>query len=163
MTTADKILKLRKEQGLSQEAFSEKLGVSRQSVSKWESGVSVPDTEKILAMSELFGVSTDYLLKDAEEVISENDEIEKEPFAEESEAEYKVKNKIPVRKIIAAVIALAMAVTAIAIPVHYGSYKEAWWEWNGGKIQYPYVLVHGLAGYGDGDGINDTVQYWGAT
>ena len=84
MTTADKILKLRKEQGLSQEAFSEKLGVSRQSVSKWESGVSVPDTEKILAMSELFGVSTDYLLKDAEEVISENDEIEKEPFAEES-------------------------------------------------------------------------------
>ena len=163
MTTADKILKLRKEQGLSQEAFSEKLGVSRQSVSKWESGVSVPDTEKILAISELFGVSTDYLLKDAEEVISENDEIEKEPFAEESEAEYKVKKKIPVRKIIAAVIALAIVVTAIAIPVRYGSYKEAWWEWNGGKIQYPYVLVHGLAGYGDGDGINDTVQYWGAT
>lgn len=163
MTTADKILKLRKEQGLSQEAFSEKLGVSRQSVSKWESGVSVPDTEKILAISELFGVSTDYLLKDTEEVFSENDEIEKEPFAEESEAEYKVKKKIPVRKIIAAVIALAIVVTAIAIPVRYGSYKEAWWEWNGGKIQYPYVLVHGLAGYGDGDGINDTVQYWGAT
>ncbi len=163
MTTADKILKLRKEQGLSQEAFSEKLGVSRQSVSKWESGVSVPDTEKILAMSELFGVSTDYLLKDTEEVISENEEIEKEPFAEESEAEYKVKKKIPVRKIIAAVIALAIVVTAIAIPAYFGSYKEAWWEINGGKIQYPYVLVHGLAGYGDGDGINDTVQYWGAT
>ena len=66
MTLADKILKLRKEKGLSQEAFAEQLGVSRQSVSKWESGTAVPDTEKILAMSELFGVSTDYLLKNEE-------------------------------------------------------------------------------------------------
>ncbi len=163
MTTADKILKLRKEQGLSQEVFAEKMGVSRQSVSKWESGVSVPDTEKILAMSELFGVSTDYLLKDTEEVICENEETPKEPFAEEREVEYKVKKKNPVLKIISVVIALAVIVTAVAVPAYYGSYQEAWWEWNGGKIQYPYVLVHGLAGYGEGDGINDTVQYWGAT
>ncbi len=164
MSTADKIVKLRKEQGLSQEAFAEKMGVSRQSVSKWESGVSVPDTEKILAMSELFGVSTDYLLKDIEEeVIPESTEIINEPFVEEREVEYKVKKKNPLLKIISTLLALAVIVTAIAIPAYYGSYQEAWWEFNGGKIQYPYVLVHGLAGYGEGDGINDTVQYWGAT
>ena len=64
MNISDKILKLRKEKGLSQEALAEALGVSRQSVSKWESGAALPDTDKIIAMSELFGVSTDYILKD---------------------------------------------------------------------------------------------------
>ena len=64
MILADKIIDLRKKQGWSQEELAEHLGVSRQSVSKWESGMSVPDLNKIIAMSELFGVSTDYLLKD---------------------------------------------------------------------------------------------------
>ncbi len=64
MILADKIIDLRKKQGWSQEELAEQLGVSRQSVSKWESGMSVPDLNKIIAMSELFGVSTDYLIKD---------------------------------------------------------------------------------------------------
>lgn len=64
MTLADKIIQLRKKNGWSQEYLGEQLNVSRQSVSKWESGVSIPDLEKILKMSELFGVSTDYLLKE---------------------------------------------------------------------------------------------------
>ena len=64
MILADKIIDLRKKQGWSQEELAEQLGVSRQSVSKWESGMSVPDLNKIIAMSALFGVSTDYLLKD---------------------------------------------------------------------------------------------------
>ena len=68
MILADKIIDLRKKQGWSQEELAEHLGVSRQSVSKWESGMSVPDLNKIIAMSELFGVSTDYLLKDELEV-----------------------------------------------------------------------------------------------
>ncbi len=63
MSISDKILKLRKDRGLSQEAFAEALGVSRQSVSKWESGAAFPDTDKIIAISELYGVSTDYILK----------------------------------------------------------------------------------------------------
>ncbi len=63
MSISDKILKLRKDKGLSQEAFAEALGVSRQSVSKWESGAAFPDTDKIIAISELYGVSTDYILK----------------------------------------------------------------------------------------------------
>ena len=64
MILAEKIMQLRKEQGWSQEELAVRLGVSRQSVSKWESMASMPDLDKILKMSELFGVSTDYLLKD---------------------------------------------------------------------------------------------------
>lgn len=64
MILADKIIEERKKLGLSQEELAEKLSVSRQAVSKWESAQSVPDLQKIIAMSELFSVSTDYLLKD---------------------------------------------------------------------------------------------------
>lgn len=64
MILADKIMEERKRNGWSQEEFAEQLGVSRQSVSKWESAQSVPDLNRILQMAEIFGVSTDYLLKD---------------------------------------------------------------------------------------------------
>ena len=64
MILADKIIDLRKKNGWSQEELAEKLDVSRQSVSKWESAQSVPDMGRIVRLSELFGVSTDYLLKD---------------------------------------------------------------------------------------------------
>lgn len=64
MILADKIITLRKKQGWSQEALAEKLGVSRQSVSKWEGALTTPDLDKILKLSQLFGVSTDYLLKE---------------------------------------------------------------------------------------------------
>ena len=62
MLLSEKILMLRKKQGWSQEELAEKLGVSRQSVSKWESTGSVPDLQKVIQLAELFGVSTDYLL-----------------------------------------------------------------------------------------------------
>ncbi len=64
MILADKIINLRKKNGWSQEELAEKLEVSRQAVSKWESAQSVPDLNRVLQLSELFGVSTDYLLKD---------------------------------------------------------------------------------------------------
>lgn len=64
MTLGEKIYRLRAEKGLSQEAFGDMLGVSRQSVSKWETDQSQPELEKIVAISELFEVSTDYLLKE---------------------------------------------------------------------------------------------------
>ncbi len=70
MILADKIMNLRKQQGMSQEELAHQLGISRQSVSKWESGASIPDLDKILKLSDLFGVSTDYLLKDELEEIS---------------------------------------------------------------------------------------------
>ncbi len=77
MILAEKIMTLRKKCGWSQEELAEKMMVSRQSVSKWESMQSVPDLDKIILLSQLFGVSTDYLLKDnmeEEEYISVPDE-----------------------------------------------------------------------------------------
>lgn len=76
MIFADKIIEERKKNGWSQEELASKLGVSRQAVSKWESAGSIPDLKRILQMSELFGVTTDYLLKD---------EIEEEPLNEYTE------------------------------------------------------------------------------
>ena len=64
MILADKIIDLRKKNGWTQEELAEMLDVSRQSISKWESAQSMPDMNRILKMSELFSVSTDYLLKD---------------------------------------------------------------------------------------------------
>lgn len=74
MILAEKIIDERKKNGWSQEDLADKLGVSRQSVSKWEGAQSVPDLQRILEMSELFGVSTDYLLKDEE--TNRTDDIE---------------------------------------------------------------------------------------
>ncbi len=78
MILAEKIALLRKRNEWSQEQLAEKLDISRQSVSKWESGASIPDMDKILKLSRLFEVSTDYLLKD--EIVEENEKI---PKAEE--------------------------------------------------------------------------------
>ena len=64
MIFADKLIDLRKKNGWSQEELAEKLNVSRQAVSKWEGAQSIPDMTRIIQLSELFGVSTDYLLKD---------------------------------------------------------------------------------------------------
>ena len=64
MIIADKIIDERKRNGWSQEELADKLQVSRQSVSKWEGAQSIPDINRIIQMAELFGVSTDYLLKD---------------------------------------------------------------------------------------------------
>ena len=63
MELADKIILLRKQKGWSQEELAAQMNVSRQSVSKWESGASVPDIDKILLISQIFGITTDYLLK----------------------------------------------------------------------------------------------------
>ena len=73
MILADKIIRLRKKNGWSQEELAERMNVSRQAVSKWEGAQTVPDLDKILQLSNLFGVTTDYLLKD---------ELESEEFTE---------------------------------------------------------------------------------
>lgn len=70
MILADKIITLRKANGWSQEELADQLNVSRQAVSKWESAASIPDLDKIIKMSEIFGVSTDsLLLDDVEDVV----------------------------------------------------------------------------------------------
>ena len=85
MTLQEKISKLRKKNGWSQEDLADKLYVTRQAVSKWESGNSLPDVEKIVHMSKLFGVTTDYLL---------NEEVEfEENITESIDEDAKVLNK----------------------------------------------------------------------
>ena len=209
MAISDKILNLRKEHGLSQEAFAEKLGVSRQSVSKWESGSAMPDIDKIVAISELFGVTTDYLLKkdepdtaeynndynaelddtvrpenpivmadfegvtenvteaspeyteEAEEVFMPVEEI-KQKNAPETKTERGKKNG-KLKKIIAWVLVLCIMLSTLCVTLFWGQIKELWWSVNGGKVEYPYVLVHGLGGWGEDSAIDETVNYWGST
>ena len=69
MILADKIIENRKKNGWSQEELADRLGVSRQSVSKWEGAQAVPDMKKIVQLAEIFGVSTDYLLRDDIETV----------------------------------------------------------------------------------------------
>ena len=75
MLLAEKITNLRKKLGWSQEELAHQLQVSRQAVSKWESGMSIPDMNKIISMSRLFGVSTDYLLMDEVEEYHKDGEM----------------------------------------------------------------------------------------
>lgn len=82
MILADKIIRLRKKNGWSQEELADKMNVSRQAVSKWESAQTIPDLEKILQLGTLFGVTTDYLLKD---------EIEEEEFSDDESSGTTVK------------------------------------------------------------------------
>lgn len=100
MILADKIIALRKKNGWSQEELADKLNVTRQSVSKWEGAQSVPDLERILQLSKVFGVSTDYLLKDEleeEEYTGDVEEAEQKPVhkvsMEEANAFLAVKKK----------------------------------------------------------------------
>jgi len=76
MILAEKIMSLRKKNGWSQEDLAQQLNVSRQSVSKWESNLSIPDIDKIVKMSQIFSVSTDYLLKETKEDIESINELE---------------------------------------------------------------------------------------
>lgn len=86
MILADKIMNERKRNGWSQEELADKLGVSRQSVSKWESAQSVPDLNRIIKLAEIFGVTTDYLLKEElensfeQQVVKEDVEIDEEVY-----------------------------------------------------------------------------------
>ena len=61
---SERIYQFRRNSGLSQEQLSEKIGVSRQAISKWESGISTPELEKLLALSECFDITIDELVKD---------------------------------------------------------------------------------------------------
>ena len=64
MSFSEKLMDLRRKSGLSQEQLADRLGVTRQSVSKWESGTAMPELVKLISLSDIFGVSVDYLVKD---------------------------------------------------------------------------------------------------
>lgn len=67
MTFGEKLQKLRQKEGMSQDALAERLDVSRQAVSRWERDETMPETDKVVALADLFGVTTDYLLRQGAE------------------------------------------------------------------------------------------------
>lgn len=86
MTFAEKLKSMRKQSGMSQEKLAEKIGVSRQAITKWENNTGIPDIENMLALSSLFNVSVDELLS--------NEKIEKKQtdYLYESVTEYDIDN-----------------------------------------------------------------------
>lgn len=122
MILADKLIDLRKKAGWSQEELAERMEVSRQSVSKWESSQSVPDMNRILKLSELFGVTTDYLLKDdlgpeAQEgqslPVPDTDPPRREVSMEEASAYLKYRAFAARRAALGAMLFLLAAATAL--------------------------------------------------
>jgi transcriptional regulator with XRE-family HTH domain len=122
MILADKIIRLRKKNGWSQEELAEKLNVSRQAVSKWEGAQSIPDLEKILQLSTLFGVTTDYLLKDEiedEELTGDtsSDSIVKRISMEEANAYIEQRKKASWRIALATFLCILSPITLIVLSV----------------------------------------------
>lgn len=107
MEFCEKLQMLRKARGWSQEELAQQINVSRQALSKWESGASIADTENVIALSRLFGVSTDYLLLEESEAAST-------PAAGSAPAKEK---KWPVPRIVWLVILLVAVVGLIAMHI----------------------------------------------
>ena len=120
MILADKIIKLRKKNGWSQEELAEKMNVSRQAVSKWESAQTIPDLGKILQLSTLFGVTTDYLLKDEiedEELTDDisSDKTVKRISIEEANAYIEQRKKASWRIAVATFLCILSPITLIVL------------------------------------------------
>ena len=123
MTFGEKIAKQRKELNFTQEQLADVLGVSRQSISKWESDIAYPETDKLIELGKLFDCSMDYLLK--EDVIEKND-AQASGFTEKvEEISRKVmtdKNKGKAKKIlkvIGIVLAAVLAVDIISMILYF--------------------------------------------
>ncbi len=130
MILADKITALRKKAGWSQEELAEQLGVTRQSVSKWEGAQSVPDMDKVVQMSRLFGVTTDFLLKD--------ELSEEEDYTRENKA------KSPVIGAVSGIYWLL--VTAVYLlytfgPMGNGQPKYSWFIWAVAGVLFGAVML----------------------
>ncbi len=123
MTLGEKITKQRKELNYTQEQLADILSVSRQSISKWESDIAFPETDKLIELSKLFDCSTDYLLK--EEVTEKNSSYSTDFNEKVKEISKKVmtdKNKGKVKKIlkiIGIILAVVLAIDLISIILYF--------------------------------------------
>ena len=129
MTFSDKLSALRRKAGWSQEELAERLNVSRQSVSKWESAQSMPDIDKIVQLSSLFSVTTDYLLKDGQ-----------------AEQEYTEDDTSPLPRINALTAAYWLVVVAIFLwytfgPNGNGQPQYSWFIWAIAGVVYAACVV----------------------
>ena len=119
-----KLTSLRKQKRITQMELAEKLNVSRQAISRWEVGAAVPSTDNLKVLSELYGVSVDYLLNDAAENDSRQNE-EKQDYLPPGEA--KKKNGFHNRKelyICAAIVSVLLAISFVLTTVIISMAKE---------------------------------------
>ena len=123
MTLGEKLSKLRKEYNYTQEQLADILGVSRQSISKWESDIAYPETDKLIELGKLFDCSMDYLLK---EEITEKDGVQTSGFTEKVEEirrkvmteESKRKAK-KILKIIGIILAVVLTIDIISMILYF--------------------------------------------
>lgn len=132
MILADKIIQLRKKNAWSQEEFAMHMNVSRQAVSKWEQAQSIPDLDKILLMAKIFGVSTDYLLKD---------ELEIEEHVESNEAEYPLR-RVSMEEAHEFLMIKEKSRFMIAIATFLCIISPAFLIWIGGAAEYGFLNIH---------------------
>lgn len=119
MTFAEKVFKLRRQAGLSQEELAEKLDVSRQAISRWEMGVAMPDAANLLQLSRLFDVTVDYLIKDE---LSSDEDI---PLVKSKQADICIETKklptmlnaVWMGAVIAAALSLLLFSITVDLPI----------------------------------------------
>ncbi len=124
MDFSEKLLTLRKAKDLTQEQLAEKLNVSRQSVSKWESAQAVPELDKIVAMSAVFDVTTDYLLKS-----SEIDDLSvKTEMLERQQQQMLIREQKQgkIRKCVLYALAIYLLFLAVCFVEHYYFWLDIW-------------------------------------
>ena len=124
MNVADRIQALRKQHGMSQEQLADAVGVSRQAVSKWESEQASPDLDKVVIMSDLFDVTTDYILKGIEPVEVQDhktmaDVIDEKVLTEKNESRLKLIFKVA---LIVGAVFIAVDLLALLICILTGNF-----------------------------------------
>ena len=140
MTLGEKILNMRKARGWSQEELADRAGVSRQAVSRWESGSAKPDADKIIVICDLFGISADYLLRD------NYGEERSAGAAVQTESAHPVNMKHRILKLYAMLSAVAlfvMMVISSAFPVNYVPRKLL----RSGEKIMPEDIIRGLPAF----------------
>ena len=135
MILADKIIKQRKKNGWSQEELADKMNVSRQAVSKWESAQTIPDIDKIMQLGELFGVTIDYLLKDSIEDEEFADMPEEKPVKKVSLEDANKYLAVQKKNSIMTAIATLLCILSPVVLIILGSFSE---QTSNGDI-YPVI------------------------
>ena len=148
MEFGQKLQKLRKEHNMSQEDLAQKIGVTRQSISKWELKNSFPETDKVILMSKLFGVSTDYLLLEDECRINNSNEhkyTHKVKYVLENNRDSKYKNKLSKATKIGLILIIFGIVLLIIILVatKIEQYQTTIWVTSMGQFNTTLYTNHG--------------------
>lgn len=131
--TADRLVELRKSHGFSQEALSEKLGVSRQAISKWERGESSPDTDNLIALANIYGITLDDILnpnKDIHSSISPKEDKQNEEITEKVEKPKKEKKPRPfsttAKSLLKFPMPLIVAIIYVVINLMHSMWHPSW-------------------------------------